>query len=320
MNISETFWNILLFVATTVAYFLAIKPKLTLEDLKSEESYSKYKSDTYSRLIIYFLIAVLIQFALNIGSLTAKCGGTISENVGAGALYTFIPWFFIFGIVMVTLIAFPGFKSAFSDVMGYFMVSSSANNILSDLLVNPGLEEKIDVIDQTGISSNLEKAIKPMSVPERPQSIYNPLQQMYQKGGEADKKRIQDAADAIVKMTGNMSILVNQIVPSNFNQYWDILKPLMKPEFQSNTPETMAKKQQLLDVVVARDNIGEGFWYGYSAAFIIAVANYYMTSRGCVKNPKQLNDSYNEFLNDIEEEKEKQKKTETTYNVMPENA
>ncbi len=314
---SGTFWNILLFVATTVAYFLAIKPKLTLNDLSSQQAYSKYKSDTYTRLVIYFLIAVLIQFALNISAMVLRCGGSVSENVGGAALYTFIPWFFIFGIVIVTLIAFPGFKSAFSDVMGYFMISSSANNILSDLLVNPSLEQQID---QIGISENLEKAIKPMPTPGRTQSqsIYNPLQQMYQKGG--DKKQIQDAADAIVKMTGNMSILVNQIVPSNFNQYWDILRPLMKPEFQANTPETIAKKQQLLDVVVARDDIGEGFWYGYAGAFIIAVANYYMTSRGCIKNPKQLNENYNKFLNDIEKEKKKQEKTETTYNVMPENA
>jgi hypothetical protein len=292
----ETFWNILLFVATTVAYFLAIKPRLTLEDLKTNESYSKFKNDSYTRIVIYFIIAVLIQFALNIGILINKCGGSASENIGGAALYTFIPWFFIFGIVIVTLIAFPGFKSAFSDVMGYFMISSSANNILSDLLINPSLEEKIDLVgpSTTTVSNDLEKSIKPLPTQNR-QPDYNPLQQMYQKGG--DKKQLQEAADAIVKMTGNMSILINQIVPSNFNQYWDILRPLMKDQYQNDSPEVLIKKQQLLDTVVARDNIGEGFWYSYTALFIIAVSNYYMSSRGCVKNPKKLNESYNEFLN-----------------------
>ena len=156
----ETFWNILLFVATTVAYFLAIKPRLTLEDLKTNENYSKFKNDSYTRLVIYFILAVLIQFALNIGILVNKCGGSASENIGGAALYTFIPWFFIFGIVIVTLIAFPGFKSAFSDVMGYIMISSSANNILSDLLINPSLEEKIDAVGPAtlNVSNDFEKA------------------------------------------------------------------------------------------------------------------------------------------------------------------
>lgn len=45
---------------------------------------------------------------------------------------------------------------------------------------------------------------------------------------EEQKLGLQQAADAIIKICGNNSILINQIVPSNFTSYWDILKPLMK--------------------------------------------------------------------------------------------
>ena len=49
--------------------------------------------------------------------------------------------------------------------------------------------------------------------------------------GNKSKKELQDAAEAIVKLTGNMSILVNQLVPSNFNEYWNILKKMSSHSF-----------------------------------------------------------------------------------------
>ena len=44
---------------------------------------------------------------------------------------------------------YPGFKSAFSDVIGYFYVSSSANKLLTDLLVNKDIEKVLKHNDPT---------------------------------------------------------------------------------------------------------------------------------------------------------------------------
>ena len=44
---------------------------------------------------------------------------------------------------------------------------------------------------------------------------------------------------------GNTAVLINQIVPSNFESYWNILKPLMKPQFQTDSAETMDMKNKL---------------------------------------------------------------------------
>ena len=50
---------------------------------------------------------------------------------------------------------------------------------------------------------------------------------------EEDKKAMQDVASVIIKICGNNSILINQIVPENFINYWKIMKPLMKKQYQS---------------------------------------------------------------------------------------
>ena len=49
---------------------------------------------------------------------------------------TLWPWTLIFGVLVIILSIYPGFKSAFSDVIGYFWISKSANEIMSQLLID----------------------------------------------------------------------------------------------------------------------------------------------------------------------------------------
>ena len=59
----------------------------------------------------------------------SKCGGSLDKNIGAAALFTFIPWILIFGVMLAVLIIFPSFKNAFSNVIGYYVVSGQANEL-----------------------------------------------------------------------------------------------------------------------------------------------------------------------------------------------
>ena len=129
----------------------------------------------------------------------SKCGGAIDKNIGAAALFTFIPWILIFGVMIAVLIIFPGFKGAFSDVIGYFVVSGSANDIFASILMGTDLNE---MIEQTS----------------------DPIKQ----------NELTKAAEAIVKICGNKSILINQMNPDNFLEIWDVLKVLMLPGSYEN--------------------------------------------------------------------------------------
>jgi hypothetical protein len=138
-----------------------------------------------------------------------------------------------------------------------------------------------------------------------------------QKGGAHTKEQMQEAADLIIKICGNSSILINQIVPSNFDSYWNILKPLMKDKYQNDaSPQTKDIKNDLFEVVVTRDNVGEAMWYIYTGVLLTAIVQLKITSRGCVSSPKTMEENYNKFVeSEKKAQEEKELATSTTYTM-----
>jgi hypothetical protein len=257
---------------------LALKPTLSYDDLIDVKKYEEYSKNNYLYLGIYLVLVMLIQFIVNASVISTTCGGSISENMGAAGVLTFIPWTLIFGVIIMVLIIYPGFKSAFSDVIGYFYVSGSATKIITELLVNRDVEKKL-----TGTETKEEK------------------------------ESLEDAADAIVKICGNTSILINQIVPDNFEEYWKILTPLMKEKYKdTNSQETKDIRQELFELVVTRDNIGESLWYIYTGILITSIVQLKITTRGCNSNTATMEKNYSEFLKKEEEEKAKKAEADST--------
>jgi hypothetical protein len=268
MDIS--FWSIIIFIILTIIYFAvpAIgKPYLTLDILNDPNGLTSYYSSIMPRLGLFLLAIVVSQFFLNSSYLMAKCGGSIGKNMGAAALFTFIPWVLIFGVLLAVLMIFPGFKSAFADVIGYFAISSSANNILSSILID----------------TDINKAIESTSDPIRQQEL-------------------KSTAEAIMKICGNKSILINQMNPENFLQVWDLLKPLMI----ENAYQDIIKKQSLLDLVVLKDNIGEAMWYTYTAILISSIVYYNLATRGCIKDVNQIKQEHDDYIKQQEEAQQQQ--------------
>ena len=246
MSSSNSYLNIIVFLLTTMLYYLVIKKTITFDILTDPEKYQKYMSSTYTSLGIYVLLIIVTQYIVNVSMITSTCGGSVTENLGAATLLTFLPWSLIFGILIVVLTIYPGFKTAFSDVVGYFYVSSSANKVLTELLIDK------DIQDQMNKDAN--------SSPEQ-------------------KQAMQEVADTIIKICGNTSILINQIVPSNFIDYWSILKPLMKEKYQTDNPLTSEKQQELFDLVVTRDNVGEAMWFIYTGLLVVSIVQLKIATR-----------------------------------------
>jgi hypothetical protein len=87
--------------------------------------------------IIYFILVLASQFALNISLAKQMCNSP--SNVGTAALATFIPWLFIFGILNLLLNIFPGWLSAFSNTIGYAVASvAGVASLFTDQLLNIG--------------------------------------------------------------------------------------------------------------------------------------------------------------------------------------
>jgi hypothetical protein len=262
-----------IFLIITLVYYIfpAVgKLPITVDILQNNQLEAYYKSNI-SRLGLYFLLVVMSQFLINSLFLINKCGGNSSTNVGVAALMTFVPWTLIFGIMLAVLMMYPGLKSAFSDVIGYFAVAGKANDILTSILVDTSID---DTINTSGDMNDLAKGT------------------------------MKKSAEAILKLCGNKSVLINQMSPENFLSIWDVMKPLMKDG--GNIPDIQQKQQELLGLVVLKDNIGEGLWYLYTAVFLTSIISFNLATRGCRKTVDQLKASHDDYLKQ-EEEAQKQK-------------
>ena len=279
---TNSYLNIVTFLLTTLFYYMALKPALPYTLYKDKQQYKNYISDNYMYLAIYVLLVIVIQFMVNSSIIANSCGGNITENMGASGVLTFLPWILIFGVLVLILTVYPGFKSAFSDVVGYYYVSSSATKLLTELLINKDIEKKLTE--------------DPNMTPEK-------------------KEALESAADAIIKICGNTSILINQIVPSNFDEYWGILKPLMKDKYQAGGEETDKMQNDLFELVVTRDNVGEAMWYIYTGLLLTSIVQLKITTRGCTTNPKTMEANYQKFLEQEEAAKEAKEKASTTYTI-----
>jgi len=280
---NSSYLNIITFLLTTVFYYMVLKPTFTFDMLSDIQKSKEHTSQNYLYLGVYLLLVMVIQFMVNASVISSSCGGNITENMGASSILTFLPWTLIFGAIIVVLVVYPGFKSAFSDVIGYFYVSSSASKVLTELLIDPNVQKNID-----STTSTVEQ-----------------------------KQAMQSAADAIIKICGNTSILINEIVPSNFMSYWNTLKPLMKQQYQDDmSPDAIAKKTQLFDLVVSRDNVGEAMWFIYIGILVTSIVQLKIVTRGCVSSPETMEKNHEKFIKQNEKMEEKQAKaTETVYTL-----
>jgi hypothetical protein len=248
-----TYLSIISFILITIVYYAVPsigKMSATLKIFTNAEEMDIFNRESNIRLAIYLAVVLLSQFIINTTFVINACGGSSASNYGSAFLITFLPWIFIFGVMLVALIMYPGFKGAFSDIVGYFVVSDKANTLLSQILMS-------DTTAQTAINGIADATVK------------------------SDLTR---AAESIVKLVGNKAILINQITPTNFISTWDTLKQLMKPTMYENEQF----KSDLLDVAVTRENVGEALWYIYTGLLIISYTSYKITSASCPPDMNQV--------------------------------
>ena len=100
------------------------------------------------------------------------------------------------------------------------------------------------------------------------------------------------------------------MAPSNFNEYWNLLKPLMKKKYQTDSPETDNMQNQLFQLVVTKDNIGEAMWYIYTGLILTLIVQFKIKKRGCSRKPISMD---KKFLEKDKEETEKA--ASTTYQL-----
>ena len=74
-------------------------------------------------------------------------------------------------------------------------------------------------------------------------------------------------------------------------------------------------KNDLFELVVTRDNVGESMWYMYTGLLLTSIVQLKITNRGCASNPKTMEANYQKFLDQEQKAKEKKEKAAATYTI-----
>jgi hypothetical protein len=275
--------DIMFFLTATYIYFNYLKPELTYEKLTNPEVYPQYLRQIYIAVAIYLLIIIVSQTYINVTFITNKCGGSLTENIGSSIFLTLTYWVLIFGVLVVILLMFPGFKSAFADIIGYFWVSSSANKIITELLISQSVQPKIDK----------DASLSP-----------------------DEKEQMQRSADALLKIFGNSSLLINEISPKGFNTSWELLTPLMKDKYKQKTNEVNEIRDNFFKLVVSREDVGEAFWYIYTGLFITSWVKLQISQKKCSQSVTTMEENQAKFEEAQQKAREKQAKLESTVYTL----
>ena len=117
-----------IFAFLTLTYFLT---KFFLIDRKGPP----VPTGTFSTVLAlaYVVLVMGSQLFINVKNTAELCNGT--PQIVNAFIYTMIPNFFILGLIMVIMKVLPGWKSPFSNTIGYFVVYMlGVSDAFSDLL------------------------------------------------------------------------------------------------------------------------------------------------------------------------------------------
>ena len=84
--------------------------------------------------ICYVIIIIVGEFIINMNLTTSKCK---HQNWSLAFIITVVPWVLMFGIVMLMLTIYPGWKAPFSNTFGYGLARLAGSKSIMEQLFPP---------------------------------------------------------------------------------------------------------------------------------------------------------------------------------------
>lgn len=81
---------------------------------------------------IYLFIMILVQIGTNTRAIKNLCGKN-NLDMKRVLIATIVPWVSVFGLLIIILRLFPGWKSPFSNTIGYLFIRGDAEKIISEI-------------------------------------------------------------------------------------------------------------------------------------------------------------------------------------------
>jgi hypothetical protein len=143
--------------------------------------------------------------------------------------------------------------------------------ILVWVLIMGGI--KMLMLSSPGVKSAFSDVIGYFFVYGRTNKLLTDL--LVQPDGENKEKLDNDRL--ITEIMGEKGLLINTMVPGNFEKIWASFKNISNPKIYND----IYNKQKLLNYVVIRDRIGECCWYLWCGILVISILSLYSTTITC---------------------------------------
>ena len=125
---------IIFFIIMSTIYLIIIFITLPAEVSGSSGLDLLIPNTTY--FLIYILILVIGNYFINLNTTTSLCGG--KPQWAATMINTVVPWVFIFGVMNLLLVVFPGWISPFANTIGFAAMNIlGLQSILNEILSTP---------------------------------------------------------------------------------------------------------------------------------------------------------------------------------------
>lgn len=109
----------------------------------------------------------------------------------------------------------------------------------------------------------------------------------------------------LAKLYEDNSLMINEITPSNFEDFW---QHFTKSNLLNKTANTY--KNQLYNLVKMKDIVSETIWYLLSGNIILSISENYLTTMKCRKSVSTMKEQHEEWEEEKNKvEKEKSRKT-----------
>lgn len=205
--------------------------------------------------IIYIFIAILGQYFINLSLSETMCG---TRQWQSSLFITFIPWLFIFGVLQIFLVLFPGWLSPFSNTFGYGVAKlMGLPDLMDKLLTDPNPSDKT--------ASVLESIRSDKSL------LLNELLP-----NEKDAQQGEGAFDKALKKLQDSKILKSDA------------------QLDLNTDGNGAEvlKNKLLYFVLMKNTVSEYVWNLLAGFLSTSISYNYMINAGCEKTPEEMKKRY----------------------------
>ncbi len=249
---SSTFVAVLL-IPLFLYFFAIFKTYMGGIDIKTGMATSENPAGKIPLLTVAFLVVLfLMMYSFNVKEMSKHCPPTSQGFALKSFLYSFIPYVFIMGTMVVILNMMPGWKAPFSNTIGYFIVK----NVIARKLFK--LQKWIKVQHSNGNDST-------QSLIEKFNSIGN-------------------RTFFVNELTPKNFFYALKSLGISSNGKWDFQQKDVDIDPITNKPITIAIAYKLYQAIIVKDIISEFIWYFLAAMLTYSVSQLYILGHICDKS------------------------------------